>query len=93
MNTFYWRQIFALDAVVIKTKLFSSHGGFLTNAVYHRREKNGNKLTRYDETEKMEHDSQIVRAKENLKLRYSGPSWHQPTDLKLYARATIESEA
>ena len=44
----------------------------------------------------MAHDSQIVRAKENLKLSYGGPAKdkHQATTngLKLYVRAIIESE-
>ena len=31
----------------------------------------------YDETEKMAQDSQIVRAKENLKLSHDGPSYSQ----------------
>ena len=31
------------------------------------------KLTHYDETKKMTHDPQIIRAKENLKLSYGGP--------------------
>ena len=31
----------------------------------------------YDETEKRAHDSQIVRAKENLKLSHVGPSYSQ----------------
>ena len=30
-----------------------------------------------DETEKRAHDSQIVRAKENLKLNHGGPSYSQ----------------
>ena len=39
LNTFYWYQIFALGSVVVKTlKLFSSHGGFLTIAMYQNRE-------------------------------------------------------
>ena len=34
LKAFYWCQIFALDSVVFKTqKLFSSHGGFLTNTI------------------------------------------------------------
>ena len=45
----------------------------------------------------MAHDSQIVRAKENLKLSHGGLATdkHQaPTHrLKLYVRAVIESEA
>ena len=38
-NAFYWRQIFALDSVVAKAqKLFSSYGGFLTNAMHYHGE-------------------------------------------------------
>ena len=33
------------------------------------------KLTHYDETKKRAHDSQIVRAKENLKLSHDGSSY------------------
>ena len=33
------------------------------------------KSTHYDETEKRVHDSQIVRAKENLKLSHGWPSY------------------
>ena len=55
------------------------------------------KLTLHDETMKRAHDSQIVRAKENLKFATVGPATdkHQaPTHgLKLYVRAVIESEA
>ena len=32
------------------------------------------RLSHYDDTKKMAHDSQIVRAKENLKLSYGGPA-------------------
>ena len=35
------------------------------------------KLTHYDETKERTHDSQIVRAKENHKLSYGGPSKQQ----------------
>ena len=35
------------------------------------------KLTHYDETIKRAQDSQIVRAKENLKLSYGGPRQRQ----------------
>ena len=35
------------------------------------------KFTHHDETKKRAHDSQIVRAKGNLKLSYSGPSQQQ----------------
>ena len=65
-------QIFALDSVVTNTpKLFSLHGGFLTNAVHRN---NLITLTHLDETIKKAHDSQIVRAKENLKLSCGGAS-------------------
>ena len=55
------------------------------------------KLTHYDETKGRAHDSQIVRAKENLKLSYVGSSQRQSSDtnkmIKLYVRAVIEYEA
>ena len=36
LNAFYWRQILALDSVVVKTqKVFCLHGGFLANAMHH----------------------------------------------------------
>ena len=35
------------------------------------------KWTHYDDAKKMAHDSQIVRAKENLKFTYGGPSQRQ----------------
>ena len=77
--------------------MFSSHGGHLTNAMYHHRKHYIVKLTLHDETTKMAHDSQIVRAKENLKLSHVGPATdkHQAQThrLKLYVRAVIESEA
>ena len=54
------------------------------------------KLTHYDDTKKMAHDSQKVRAKENLKLSYGGPAndnRQAPTDgLKPYVRSVIKSE-
>ena len=34
LNAYNWCQIFTLNSVVVKTqKMFSSHGGFLTNAM------------------------------------------------------------
>ena len=55
------------------------------------------KLTRYDETKKKAHDSQIVRAKENLKLSYGGSSERQTSDtnqrIKAFNRAVIMYEA
>ena len=39
LNTFYWYQIFALDSAVVEAQeIFSSHGGHLTNAMYHNGE-------------------------------------------------------
>ena len=38
-NAFYWYQIFALDSVVVEVQeMFSTHGGHLTNAMYHHGE-------------------------------------------------------
>ena len=55
------------------------------------------KLTHFDESKKRAHDSQIVRAKENLKFSHGGPDTdkHQALThwLKFYARAIIDSEA
>ena len=53
--------------------MFSSHGGFLTIAMYHHRETRI-RLTHYYKTEKRTQDSQTVRAKENLKLSLGGPT-------------------
>ena len=75
LKCIYWYQIFALDSAVVEVQeMFSSHGGLLTNAMYHH----GNtliKLTHHDETKKRAHDSQIVRAKEDLKLSHGGSSY------------------
>ena len=39
LNAFYWYQIFALDSAVVEVQeMFSSHGGLLTNAMYHHGE-------------------------------------------------------
>ena len=67
--------IFALDSAVVEVQeMFSSYGGHLTNAMYHHG-KHSIKLRLHDETKKKAHDSQIVRAKENLKLSHSGSSY------------------
>ena len=35
-NAFHWHQIFALDSAVVEVQeMFGSHGGHLTNAMYH----------------------------------------------------------
>ena len=68
LNAFYWYQIFALDSAVVEVQeMFSSHGGHLTNAMYHHRE-TPYQINTHDETKKRAHNSPIVRAKENLKL-------------------------
>ena len=55
------------------------------------------KSTHYDDTKKRARDSQIVEAKENLKLSYGGPGQRQaqaPTNgLKLCVSAVIKPEA
>ena len=75
LNAFYWYQIFAVDSAVVEVQeMFSSDGGLLTNAMYHH----GNtliKFTHHAETKKMAHDSQIVRAKENLNLSHGVSSY------------------
>ena len=39
LNACYWYQIFALDSAVVEVQeMFSSHGGLLTNAMYHHGE-------------------------------------------------------
>ena len=43
-------------------------------------EKQSNQINRYDDTKKRAHDSQVVRAKENLKLSDGGPSQRQASD-------------
>ena len=44
-------------------------------------------LTHYNVTKKKAHDSQIVRAKENLKLSYGGPGQGQATGLNQRIKA------
>ena len=95
LNAFYLYQVFALDSDVVEVQeIVSSHGRLLTIAMYHG--ETLIKLTHYDKTKKKAHDSQIVRAKENLKLSHGGPATDKrqaPTHrLKLYARTVIESE-
>ena len=71
LNVFYWYQILALDSFVVKTQiLFNSHGGLITYVMHHHRV-----IIYSDKTKKKAHDSQIVRAKENLKLSHGEPSY------------------
>ena len=77
LNAFNSYQIFALDSAVHEAQ----NGKLLwiipnyCNVSLHRN--NIIKLTYNDETGKQAHDSQIVRAKENLKLSHYGPSYSQ----------------
>ena len=69
-------KFFALDSAVVEVQeMFSSHGRLLTIAMYHHGETLLIKLTHCDETKKRAHDSQIVRAKEYLKLSHGGYSY------------------
>ena len=45
--------------------------------MYHHRQTILSKLTHYDESKIGVHDSQVVRAEENLKLSHGGPSQRQ----------------
>ena len=37
INSFYWRQVFALESVVVNTpKVLSLHGGFITEKQYNQ---------------------------------------------------------
>ena len=39
LNALHWHQIFAPDSAVVEVQeIFSSHGGHLTNAMYHHGE-------------------------------------------------------
>ena len=55
--------------LLLKYKMFISHEGFLTNAMYHHRETIKSNKHIMMIQRKRAHDSQIVRAKENLKLK------------------------
>ena len=90
LDAFYWRQIFSLDSVIVKTqKIFSSHRGFLANAKHHHRETiKSNYYTIMKQ--KRAHDSQIVRAKENPKLIHSGPSQRQAPDTNQWIKGLIQ---
>ena len=69
-------HFFALDFAVVEAQvMFSSHGGHLKMQCNIIIENTLIKLTYHDETKKRAHDSQIVRAKENLKLSHGGSSY------------------
>ena len=75
LNAFYWYQIFALDSAVVEVQeMFSSHGCHLTNAMYHHGE-TLNQINTPWRNKEMAHNSQMVRAKENLKLSHGGSSY------------------
>ena len=72
LNAFYCCQIFALGSALLRhinVKLANSH-----LLQYSIMEKQSNRI---GETKKRAHDSQKVRAKENLKLSHGGPSYNQ----------------
>ena len=48
--------------------------------------------SQYDATKKRAHDSQIVRAKENLKLSYGGPNQRQASGTNQRIKALRQSE-
>ena len=51
------------------------------------------KLTHYDKTEKKAHDSQIVRAQENLNLSHGGPSYSQVSGTNPLIKAFRQSQS
>ena len=68
---------FALDSVVVKTQNCLAHMKAINTCNVSPQRNNLIKLIHFDEAKKMAHDSVIVRAKENLKLNYSGPGQRQ----------------
>ena len=73
----HWYQIFALDSTVVEEKNVKLAWRIPNYCNVSSNRNNIIKLTHYDETEKRAHDSQIVRAKENLKLSHGRPSYSQ----------------
>ena len=81
----------SLILLLLKQKMLSSHGGFLTIAMYRHRETILIKLSHHDETKKRAHDdSQIVRAKK-LKFSHSGPNYSQASDTRPPIKALHQS--
>ena len=79
LNASYWYQIFAVDAVVVKTQtMFSWHVRLPKYCNVSLQRNNVINLTHYDE--KKAHNSQIVRAKEKLKFSHGGSIRHRTTD-------------
>ena len=73
LNAFYWYQIFAIDSVVVKSTNAVQSVWRLPNYCNVSSQRNNLiKLTHYDYIKKRAHDSQIVQAKENLKLSNGG---------------------
>ena len=71
LNAFYWYQICALDPAVVEVLVWKPSNycnvSSWRNTLI--------KLAHYDETKERAHNSQIVRAKENLKLSHGGSSY------------------
>ena len=67
--------------LILLEKMFTSLEGFLYQCNASSQRNNLIKLTHYDGTKKGAHDSQIVRAKENLKLTYGWPRQRQASGI------------
>ena len=78
LNAFYWYQIFDQILLLMKHTHFKLAWRLPNFCNVSSQRNNLVKLTHYDETQKMAHESQIAMiAKENLKLSHSGPSQRQ----------------
>ena len=92
LNAFYWYQIFALDSAVVEEQnCLARNWGVPNYCNVSSWRNNLIKLTHYDETEKRAHDSQIVRAKENLKYSHSGPCYRQASGTNPRIKALRQS--
>ena len=91
LNAFYWYQIFALYSAVVEAQKIVARTRILYYCNVSLWRNKLIKLTHYDEIEKMAQDSQIVRAKENLKLSHGGPSYSQTSGTKPQIKALCQS--
>ena len=77
LNCIFWYHIFVQDSAGVEAQnMLSLHGRFLTIAMSHHR-RQFNLINALWWNRKMAHNSQIVKAKENLKLSDGGPSYSQ----------------
>ena len=74
LNAFYWYQFFALDSAVVEVQemLTRIEAFLLMQCIIIEKHSILIKSTYHDETKKRAQDSQIVKAKENLKLSHGG---------------------